>query len=251
MILYEYPFNERIRVYLRLEYLLQRLQLLLERSNPIDHHYALQTLFETAEVAARADLKAGLFKDLERHKSILQPYLDNPEADQAVLERIIGKIDACVDGLTAMPGKPGQEILDNEWLTAVRNRMAISGGTGTFDLPFYHYWQNLAATTRLQNLEEWTSSLVVLADTVFLLLKLVRDSGNTRRVAAHNGQFQQNLPANRNFQLLRLWLQPGIAVVPEISVNQLLVSVRFLEPRDNAKPLPCHIDLSLDVAICV
>ncbi|MEP6965626.1 MAG: cell division protein ZapD, partial [Polaromonas sp.] len=45
MILYEYPFNERIRTYLRLEHLLQRLGELVKRESPIDHHYALATIF--------------------------------------------------------------------------------------------------------------------------------------------------------------------------------------------------------------
>ena len=36
MILYEYPFNERIRTYLRLEQLFRRMALLLPREHPLD-----------------------------------------------------------------------------------------------------------------------------------------------------------------------------------------------------------------------
>ncbi|MES7349216.1 cell division protein ZapD, partial [Cutibacterium acnes] len=60
MILYEYPFNERIRTYLRLEHLLLRLGELLARAHPLDHHFAIQTLFEIMEVGARADLKSEI-----------------------------------------------------------------------------------------------------------------------------------------------------------------------------------------------
>ena len=52
MILYEYPFNERIRTYLRLEHLFRRLGELIPRSHPLDHHYALSTIFEVMDVAA-------------------------------------------------------------------------------------------------------------------------------------------------------------------------------------------------------
>jgi hypothetical protein len=65
VILYEYPFNERIRTYLRLEHLFRRLGELVPRSHPIDHHYALATIFEVMDVAARADLKSDVMKDLE------------------------------------------------------------------------------------------------------------------------------------------------------------------------------------------
>ena len=57
VILYEYPFNERIRTYLRLELLFRRLGELIARTEALDHHFALTTIFEIMDVAARADLK--------------------------------------------------------------------------------------------------------------------------------------------------------------------------------------------------
>jgi cell division protein ZapD len=37
-----------------------------------------------------------------------------------------------------------------------------------------------------------------------LLLKMLRDSGAPQKVVAPGGQFQQNLPQGRTFQLLRM-----------------------------------------------
>ena len=51
MIVYEYPFNERVHSYLRLEYLLRRLDVLLQRNSDVDHHFAITTLFEIMDVA--------------------------------------------------------------------------------------------------------------------------------------------------------------------------------------------------------
>ena len=66
MILYEYPFNERLRTYLRLEQLYRRLRELLTRAHSVDHHFALITIFEIMDVASRSDLWADVIKDLER-----------------------------------------------------------------------------------------------------------------------------------------------------------------------------------------
>ena len=71
VILYEYPINERIRTYLRLEHLFRRLGDLLERQTPIDHHFAITTIFEIMDVGARADLKTDILKDLEKQKYVL------------------------------------------------------------------------------------------------------------------------------------------------------------------------------------
>ena len=63
MILYEYPFNERIRTYLRLEHLFLNLSNLMVRETALDHHFALTTICEVMDVAARADLKSDVLKD--------------------------------------------------------------------------------------------------------------------------------------------------------------------------------------------
>ena len=69
MILYEYPFNERVRTYLRLEHLFHRLGDLAAREHPTDHHYAITTIFEVMDVAARAELKTDVLKDLDRQNT--------------------------------------------------------------------------------------------------------------------------------------------------------------------------------------
>ena len=62
MILYEYPFNERLRTYLRLEQLYRRLRELLTRAHSVDHHFALITIFEIMDVASRSDLRADIIR---------------------------------------------------------------------------------------------------------------------------------------------------------------------------------------------
>src|SRR3954467_3477220 len=95
VILYEYPFNERIRTSLRLEHLFRRLGELIPRSHPLDHHYALATIFEVMDVAARAYLKSDVLKDLERQKSVLAGYRGNPAISEKVLDDVIAQIESC------------------------------------------------------------------------------------------------------------------------------------------------------------
>ena len=93
MIVYEHPLNERVRTYLRLEYLFKRFEWLLHREHPIEHHFGFSTVFEIAEVAARADLKSDLLKDLERHKQQFLSYRGNPAVAEAVLDEWLAKVN--------------------------------------------------------------------------------------------------------------------------------------------------------------
>lgn len=250
MILYEYPFNERIRTYLRLEHLFHRLRELVVREHPTDHHYAITTIFEVMDVAARADLKTDVLKDLEKQKHILNGYRGNPAISEAVLDEVTAQLDGCFAALNGLHGKAGQSLTENDWLMGIRSRIGIPGGTCEFDLPAYFAWQHFDAATRQQDLQRWIATLVPLAESVHMLLKLLRDSGSPQKVVAPGGQYQQTLPQGRTFQLLRLRIDPTLGLIPEISGNRLIVSVRLMRHGSDDRLHPCTDDAAFDLTLC-
>ena len=250
MILYEYPFNERVRTYLRLEHLFHRLGELVTREHPIDHHYAIITIFEVMEVAARADLKTDVLKDLEKQKHILNGYRGNPAIAETVLDDVTVRLESCFSNLNALPGKAGQSLTENDWLMSIRSRVGIPGGTCEFDLPAYYAWQHLGPASRQQDLQRWTTTLVPLAESVRILLQLLRDSGAPQMVTAREGSYQQNLPQGRTFQLLRLRIDPNQGLIPEISGNRLIVSVRLMRHESDDRLHAVNADVSFELTLC-
>ncbi len=234
MILYEYPFNERIRTYLRLEHLFGRLGQLLPRDNALDHHYALINIFEVMDVTSRADLKSEVLKDLDKQKSHIGSFRGNPAISEASLDAILTQLGDAFQRLSQQHGKPGHELTDNEWLMSIRSRAVIPGGTCGFDLPAYHAWQHGQAAARRADLQGWAASLAPLAQAINLLLHILRDSGQPQKVMATAGHFQQGLPQGRSVQLLRLRIDDSLQLIPEISGNRLMASVRLMrhEPDD-------------------
>jgi cell division protein ZapD len=232
-VLYEYPFNESIRTMLRLEHLFDRLGTLASRDAPVDHHFALATLFEIMDVAPRADLKSDLLKELERHRTQLQTYRGLHGVDERALDAITGRIDHAFAGLNALQGKAGQSLASNDWLMSIRSRISIPGGTCEFDLPAYYAWQQHPPQRRRDDLAGWTATL------------------------APGGQYQQSLqPAGaaaangpKVYQLLRVRVDAADDLVPEISGHRLMVSIRFMRPdaegRLRAAGSDCRFELSL------
>jgi cell division protein ZapD len=250
VILYEYPFNERIRTYLRLEHLFRRLGELVPREHPIDHHYALATIFEVMDVATRADLKSDVMKDLDRQKQTLNGYRGNPNIAESVLDQVVGTLDRCFSALNNLPGKAGQSLTENDWLMSIRSRVGIPGGTCEFDLPAYYAWQHREASMRQSDLQRWASTLAPLAESVQVLLKLLRDSGTPQKVMASHGQLQQNLPQGRSFQLLRLRLDPTLGLVPEISGNRLMLSVRLMRQESADRLHASNDSAQFEMTLC-
>ena len=250
LVLYEYPFNEGIRTMLRLEHLFERLETLALRDTAVDHHFALATIFEIMDVAARADLKSDLLKDLERHKAQLLGYRGNPNISEAALDEVIARIDGAFASLNNLSGKAGQSLTTNEWLTSIRSRINIPGGTCEFDLPAYYAWQQFPAARRQADLARWIDTLVPLTNALQVLLGLLRDAGVPHKVVAVGGQYQQNLPQGRSYQLLRLRLNGDPEVVPEITGHRLMVSVRMMKPDADGRLRLHPVDVDFDLALC-
>ena len=250
MILYEYPFNERVRTYLRLEHLFSRLGELAARAAATDHHFAILTLFEIMEVAGRADLKTEVLKDLEKQKHLLASYRGNPAISEAALDQVVGHLDARFAALNEMQGKTGQALTEIEWLMSVRSRASIPGGTCEFDLPAYFAWQHADVDRRRADLQGWIQHFVPLAEAVAILLKLLRDAGAPQKVMSTQGHFQQSLPSGRTFQLMRLRIDPSLELIPEISANRLMVSVRFVRFQGADRLQSVSEDAQFELTYC-
>jgi cell division protein ZapD len=250
VILYEYPFNERIRTYLRLEHLFLSLSDLMTRTDALDHHFALTTIFEVMDVGARADLKSDVLRDLDKQKQILNSYRGNPAIAEGMLDHVVDQLDRCFSALNGLTGKAGQALTENDWLMSIRSRVGIPGGTCEFDLPAYFAWQHRSIGARQADLQRWASTLGPLAESIHLLLKLLRDSGAPQKVIANAGQFQQNLPQGRTFQLLRLALDPHLNLIPEISGNRLMVSIRLMRHGDDDRLHASTEDGPFELTLC-
>ncbi len=250
MIFYEFPLHERVRTYLRLEQLFKRLDTLSARLEAIDHHFALVSMFEILDVAARADLKSDLLKDLDRQKHVLESYRGNPAIAEAVLEATLGDLDQAYADLSNLNGKAGQALIENDWLASIRSRIAIPAGTCEFDLPSYHAWQHADVASRQSDLRDWRDTLMPLQRPVEVLMKLMRDTGKPRKVMASGGQFQLNLVQGRSYLLVRLGLDESLGVTPELSGNRLMISIRLMRQGENKRSTPSADDTPMELAIC-
>ena len=247
MTVYEFPLNERIRTWLRLEDLFGKTLYFVRGVDSRAHHAALLALFELTDVTGRPELKSELIQELDRQKTSLEDLRSNPAVDAARLDQVLGRITTALADLHAMSGKIGQHIRDNEWLAGIKGRAGIPGGTCSFDLPAYHFWLSQPAENRGNDLMEWLGPLLPLKNAVDLVLRLLRDSGHKSHHTASQGLFQLML-GGRGAHLLRLALDSGCT--PEVSANKYAVNIRFLVPDRMQKPRPCDRDVDFDLIFC-
>ena len=249
MIVYEYPFNERIRTLLRLEDLYEKFSFFLHQSDPLQHHVAIATIFEMLEVAGRADLKSDLLQELDRQKNTLIGFKSNPNVQADMLDQVISDVERASSNLMGSTGKTGQHIRDNEWLMSIRGRTIIPGGACEFDLPSYHAWKKLPAEKRFADISAWFAPIASLFDAINVVLRLLRESGGTTKVIAQAGSYQQMLQG-KVYQLLRVSIAQGMGAIPEISANKYMLWIRIMSQDGDMKPKPYEGDVPFDLTLC-
>ena len=74
-VLYEQPLNERIRTFLRLEYLFNQAAYHLKRGSEWDSRAILQCILEILAIFENTNLKSEVFKELERHSINLKRHV--------------------------------------------------------------------------------------------------------------------------------------------------------------------------------
>ncbi len=249
LILYEFPFNERVRTLLRLEDLFDKLQYFRAQSHPYCHNTALLTLFEIVEVASRSDLKGELLQELERHKQSLAALRNNPQVAQDALQAILAEIDASQSALNTSSGRAGQHLRDNEWLTSVRGRAIIPGGTCEFDLPSYHAWLTRSAAARADDLAGWIQPLDHFRVALDIVLRLLREGAHHSQHTAPMGNYQQMLQG-KTHALLQVRVEQSLQAIPEISANKYMLWIRFTRSDRDLKPRPVERDVDFALALC-
>jgi cell division protein ZapD len=248
VILFEYPFNERIRALMRLEALLDRMIFFAQPGDARHHQVALAALFDLLDATERTDVKGTVLQDLERQRNVLSSLKDHPSVDEKTLAKMLTELERVATNLNAA-GKTGQELRANEWLSSLRGRLAVPGGGTQVDMPSFHAWQYRSETERCNDLQRWMSTLMPLHAGISMVMRLLRETGQATDAVAPKGAFQQML-AGKTYQLLRVWVDESLGVFPEISANKYMVWIRYSAQDGEHRPHAVTHDVNFKMTLC-
>ena len=248
---FEQPLNERLRTFLRLDFLYNQTLYHNEKASSWGSRSAMTSLLDMLAIATRGDLRTDVLKELERHITQLTEYLNHPGTDPARVRSLLGNLTQLRTELHGGGAHWLQPLRDSEFLAAIKHRTAIPGGTCEFDLPDYFFWLNQPPEVREQAFTRWMTLLRPLCDAIAELLWLTRQNGRTRHEVAVGGVFTVAFDRDTPFQLLRITLPAGVALYPEISGSHYRCSMRFLEWQGvDARPKQAQVDVPFTLTCC-
>jgi cell division FtsZ-interacting protein ZapD len=171
---YEQPINERMRTFMRLEFLY--LQMLYNSEQEADWatRGATSSLLEIMAILTRGDVRSDILKELDNQIEGLRRFQSQPEVDLRRLETLVANLATTRDELDAAGVHYLQPLKDCEFLSSIKHRSAIPGGTCEFDLPEYSHWLRQPFTRRQQDVHDWLGNIRPVCDAVVELLWLIR-----------------------------------------------------------------------------
>src|SRR6202171_5926330 len=240
-IVYEQPLNERMRTSLRLEVLYMQATYQSELPNPWSARAAVASLLEILAITARGDSRSDVLKELERHVNVLKEYQTKTGGDPSRLRSLMSNLLKLREDLSTVGGNFMGPLRDSEFLSAIKHRSAIPGGTCDFDLPDYSYWLNRPAEVRAAEFDSWLALLRPLCDSIAELLWLTRQNAKRKSEVAAGGIFQLQFDRENPCQLVRVTLPPNQDLFPEISGSGHRCTLRFQQwPKSTSRPV--HVD---------
>ncbi len=247
---FEHPLNERVRTFLRLEHLFDKVAHFLPQEDPWAMRVVVESLLSIVSITSRADIRGELLKELDRNASTLAQFAQQPGVDPKALGRVQSDLAKAQSGLLRLTGPVGQTAREDEFLKGVAQRNSIPGGTCSFDLPNFHFWLSLPPERRAERFSRWMQDLDPVNEAIALAMMLARGSARPRRMVAESGFFQEALDIQAPAQLVRVSLNGGQALFPEISGHKSRFSIRFMSPEAGGRPAQSRDDVDFTLACC-
>jgi len=251
LIRFEQPLTERMRTFLRIEFLYEQTLFHVDEPTDFGARAAIAGLLEILTILGRGDVRTDVMKELERQAEMLGRYRSQPGVDPTRLTGLIQNVEELRRELAEAGSQLINPLKECDFLNTIRHRSAIPGGTCMFDLPDYGYWLHLPAAERRQQLETWIDKLKPLCHAVAEVLWLTREATEPTEKVATGGLYHHSFDRTEQTNLVRVLLPANAGAYPEISAGQHRFTVRFLRWRGvDERPLQVNQDVRFLLALC-
>jgi len=248
-LLFEYPLQENIRGYLRLESLFKQFYTNLKMTNPETHVQALRILFEILDILARGDTRAELIKELSRLLKYFQNLAANPDVDSTKLSNFLQQVEQLHQWIHNYQGKFGESIRKHPFIQSVKHRASIPGGSCSFDLPELHLFLDRPYEIRKQDLNSWINDIKGIKTSVDVILRLIRDTGLWHPEEAPLGSFMLET-SEQPLKLMRIRTINHQETFPEFSCGKHRSSIHFMTFNQQHKKIPLNAAVKFELACC-
>ncbi len=247
-IIYEFPITNRMRSFLRFEYLIDKIETSMNgRNHPVE---TIHSLHQLLDLLRHNDVKSELLRHLRWQEQELQKFSDSSSVDRNKLSQAVHEKQEMIKSLDDF-SLPLSRYADNHFLNSAKLRLSVPAGTCNFDLPQLHAWLHFSDDTKLKELEAWFKPFRPIKAALKSTLSLTRTSAEFSLETAEKGCYLNNSPSDRHACLIRIATDTTPEIYPEVSSGPRHLSVYFFEIANlETRPGQTRRDVQFNLARC-
>ncbi len=246
-IIYEQAIHEQIRVCLKTEQFLKRIDDMLKIDSPWAAENLARAVVDIMVLFDRTDIKAKFSKQLREHSENLKQHLSSPYCDKAQTEELITYLDTYQQFVLNTEGRFLETLREDDLLKIIKQCLQHPSGPCTHEAPAMHHWIHQTYELRSPVIQIWLNHLNPIRSIITVILHILRGSVTFTPKTAPEGQYSQNLKMVKDCQLIRVKLPRDSHVYPTISAGKHSANIRFLSVSDHKS---CIDNIAFELCLC-
>ena len=244
--LYEEPVQEKIRKFIKIEFLLNKIYYFKDKDNKSENYVALLALCELYEILSRSDIKSELIREIETQNSYFQKIKEIPQADSRKLNSVLEKQSLLLKLIYNIESNY-LDYLEHDILfkTILKNCFT------QLQPASIEFWLSRDILIRETQMDLWLEPLVFIKRSIDFILEVIRKSGRFEDRMAEKGFFIEKLDPKKNILLIRVTLTSDLYYYPQISVGKQRLTIMFMTKDDKNNLVPYKEDLNFILTTCV
>tara|TARA_B110000238_G_C16039718_1_gene401317 strand:+ start:224 stop:958 length:735 start_codon:yes stop_codon:yes gene_type:complete len=230
MIKYEFPLNERVRKFLRIEEIFNKISQQLRIKNKFDDYVCFNLYFCTMATASRTDLKVELIQELEKQRLIISK--KSKTKKNILAQNELRKLKV---GLEKSKIKTGFNFGGDKFLHELKTRSSSPSGIVMTDFPELQYWIGTTSQTdRKKYFITKMGEYMPVKNAIKALMDILRNNTQSELMSSKIETVQYKLNSRFKNDLVMITLPEKSMYYPNISANKYAVNIHFVSTVPNS-----------------
>ena len=248
--IYELPLNERLRTFMRIEFLYSRLKYF---NSSLDDTWQTRTVIHTVleiySILSRTDVRREVLADLDRYIVQMQRFQSVPEADNEMVNNVLEDLESIKNKVMNIGIEYRAELRNDDVIASLLHRHTLPGGKAEFDMPKYKFFLESDAISVSSAINRWIDEFRPICDGIDKLMWIIRDSNEPIATVAVEGQYNHQIEKRTQISLVRILIDDK-EIYPEISGGRHLIAVRFFNQNQDEAYEQCKKNVNFKISLC-
>ena len=247
--IYELPLNERLRTFMRIEFLFDRLKEFSGSKNHWEIRTTVHTLLEIYTILARTDVRREVLADLDRYIIQMKRFQSMPDADNEMATNLLEDLNSIKERMIKLGTGYLHPLRDDDFISALLHRHTLPGGKAEFDMPRYKFWLESDSKAVKNDLNRWINVIKPVCGGIEKLMWIIRESSEPIATVAKSGQYNHQIGKTAQISLIRVFLE-NTSAYPEISGGRHMIAIRFLDRDSNGQFIQTEENIEFKLSLC-